>query len=287
MRDKILESAASAIIVLIITFVFSSTIQYITGDKGIVRLSDAIEIEKGKYQVITDIINFSDKSFDKIKIQVPQDIALDQVKSNQPIKINKLSNNLGNNSGSVFEIERVAENEKLHISILFNKEIDVNKIKIEKNNNPIKIEYINNSTIPLRSEILPSIIMAILYAIVTGAMTYIQLVKKEQINRKVEKLEKQLDKIELEGKEKYNSYNKKFLILMSRLRDYSKELNFWKDTIRKIIYQSKDKNINAEVVINSVTKSLKTYQTKTDEIDNFESINILAKMLKYESKTEK
>lgn len=56
------------------------------------------------------------------------------------------------------------------------------------------------------------------------------------------------------------------ILYLARLGDYSKELNFWRDTIRKITYNSTNKNNGTESIIDIVTKSLKTYRTRgTDD----------------------
>ena len=57
------------------------------------------------------------------------------------------------------------------------------------------------------------------------------------------------------------------------ISDYAKELEFWKDTIRKILYESNKNKIESEDIFKMVTLNLKTYNTlrKCD----YRDINVL------------
>jgi DNA repair exonuclease SbcCD ATPase subunit len=54
------------------------------------------------------------------------------------------------------------------------------------------------------------------------------------------------------------------VLMMARLSDYAKELDFWRDTIRKILYQGKGETLTAEGVVRQVTQTLKTYSTLSE-----------------------
>lgn len=56
------------------------------------------------------------------------------------------------------------------------------------------------------------------------------------------------------------SHIKYRLILMSKVRDYEKELNFWKTTVSKILLE--DKSTNPKKLFKKITEELKTYGTR-------------------------
>jgi hypothetical protein len=64
----------------------------------------------------------------------------------------------------------------------------------------------------------------------------------------------------------------------ARLGDYSKELDFWRDTIRKVLYQSSSDEKISEMLIRQVTESLKTYGTLESSKD-YDAIAAMAKLL--------
>lgn len=83
-------------------------------------------------------------------------------------------------------------------------------------------------------------------------------------------------------KEQRKTSNRIRLVLISRLTDYSKELSFWRDTIRKLLYENKGNENQGDVIIKTVCKNLKTYSTlKQDIPDSFEAIQILSDMISY------
>ena len=72
-------------------------------------------------------------------------------------------------------------------------------------------------------------------------------------------------------------HNKLKIILLSRLRDYSKENHFWRDTIRK--YLGKDNKDKATILIKGVTDNLKTFKTNTNDDKTFSTIDLLEREL--------
>ena len=69
------------------------------------------------------------------------------------------------------------------------------------------------------------------------------------------------------------------LLLLSRLHDYSKELTFWRDTVRKIIFQSTKQKTDVELIIETVTENLKTYGAKSGKEVDFKAVEVMARMI--------
>ena len=66
-----------------------------------------------------------------------------------------------------------------------------------------------------------------------------------------------------------------------RMRDYQKELDFWKDTIRKFLYKSKETEDSAERLFSIITDSLKTYSTRKNVGSHYDEIVYLANRYKH------
>jgi uncharacterized protein YeeX (DUF496 family) len=68
------------------------------------------------------------------------------------------------------------------------------------------------------------------------------------------------------------------VLLLARLSDYAKELEFWRDTVRKILYSVSKDDKASEKIISAVTDTLKTYSTRSDSLREFDSVKLLAEM---------
>lgn len=149
-----------------------------------------------------------------------------------------------------------------------------NKIIITGLNRDSKISFSNSEEIKyVSSEVLinrqlnslrNAIITTIIYCVIFLLVYFYSMNRlnknsesnkneREQLMKEVEKLKEEEDLIK-KGHIKFQ------LLQMAKLRDYEKELNFWKTNISKILYE--DTSINPNKLFNRVTKELKTYGTK-------------------------
>lgn len=102
-----------------------------------------------------------------------------------------------------------------------------------------------------------------------------------QTNKECDRLTKQSEEMRQSFEDAEKGFRRANLLLLARLSDYAKELTFWRDTLRKAIYQStKDRN-SAEALIRTVTKGLRTYSTlgKNSGIADFENLKLLARYI--------
>jgi hypothetical protein len=105
--------------------------------------------------------------------------------------------------------------------------------------------------------------------------------QQNDLMKRIREQEREMEEFQLASR-------KQKILLLARLNDYSKELTFWRDTIRKILYQAKVGDGTAETVIRQVTDSLHTYSTMdsraTSEFD-FKTIEIMASYLEANRKS--
>ena len=67
-----------------------------------------------------------------------------------------------------------------------------------------------------------------------------------------------------------------------RIKDLRCELDFWRDTLRKLLYSSKKDKLTTDKIINEITKSLKTFSVNEKNQENIDEIIYLAKVLNNE-----
>lgn len=121
--------------------------------------------------------------------------------------------------------------------------------------------------------------------------TYNEKVKQiekehEKIEKECERVEKRLDLAEKEKKEMYKANLKLKIFLHRKLRDYAKELEFYRNLIKNVVNESSNKND----ICYQITKSLKTFKTLEKvnledlEIDSLELSEVEEKEIRKELK---
>ncbi len=77
------------------------------------------------------------------------------------------------------------------------------------------------------------------------------------------------------------------VILLARMSDYSRELNFWRDTVRKVLYGMTGGKEAGESLVKHVTESLQTHRARTGVEDDFDTMKVLAGLMLKDSTREK
>lgn len=309
MKNNIFNIIATLIIGTIFNFIVNCGVTYVNSDKAVVRIGEVIKTGDANYVCNIDISNFYKKDMDDIRFTIPDNIDLQNFYCNNPIKIKKIESDISGNTDSVFSISGILNGQTTSLVMNLNSDINAKDILVSKNDYKIKVKYGSNEERPIYEAIRFSIIIAIVYAIVMALMNfYLEKIRDIKIAKAKEGLEKQLKETEKSKElvekqyneavdsnkkvnEKVNKVNeelndiklslkKEKILLLNRIRDYKKELNFWRDTIRKILYENHYSDRQIERVFDSVTSNLETYGTKENEKISYDEIKILSDMLK-------
>lgn len=312
MTKKVIETIISALVLGALTLVFNLFISYFFIEKGTVRIGEPVQIGQNQFQISISLVNTSNKNIDNLEIKLPLNVLTDDIFVSQPIIINKLNTNYGNHSGGVYQIPKIASHEKLTMIVSSPVRIESSQIVINNNGNNLEIEYLDKISSSFKKNIGLWIINALIYTVIFGLTSYISDNRRQKQDREliesIEKSKKEIqdekewmnnrfdeyhnekaillektNRLEQQVQKVHDSHIKWKVIYQSRLRDYSKELNFWRDTIRKIVYKSSESKIESSDLINIVTKNLQTYHTKIDAEENFESLIIMSKIFTEES----
>lgn len=303
MASKVWESVLMLITAGLFTFISSFAIAYFFNNNSVVTIGDSTKISNDQYISIVNVSAFKD--IKKLRIDVPYIIDDEgQIKSNTPLNISSVKNNIGTINGTVFEIEKIPSDTNVELIIFTENPLNDEKILIDENENMIDVVYSNEVRNPIQKQLKTIIANAIVYALLIGGFSVWDNRKREQrltyykeekqdiqersdrllkdleaskketeiIREKTEKNIENFEKIKNEG-------TKRNILLLAKLNDYRKELNFWRDTIRKVIYQLPNGEEKAEKLINIVTSSLRTYQTNEKNSPDFETLKVLSKII--------
>jgi hypothetical protein len=295
-----METIKKIIIPIIITsflaFLFNFITEYLALDKGSIEVGPPITLEGKKY-IPLDICNYTVSSIDKLKLSIPKNIDLTKVISSEPIKVEETAATVGSERRKYIEISDILGNQLTRLLIPIADEENDFSIRVvnakEMHLEDVAIKEIQNPVLKAFKKAIPyTVIVTILYSIMLYVLQLYEerehkklkaeMEKVEEQHEKVEaqyeKLEQKLEATENEAREKANELRKQALLLLARISDYCKENDFWRDTIRKIMYEAYGDKKRGEEVIHQVTESLKTYGTLNRDKCNFEAVKVLADM---------
>lgn len=295
MKNKIIESVILAFATLVVTFIGNIFLNYFFNDDSLVRIGSASKIEENHYIIPINIVTYK-QGLNNVSIGLKEDISESQINSDKPINIELVKSNVGKENGTMIKIKEIPNNIKVQLIVSVKNPISDKDIEVHGNN--IVIEKLSEIENPVTSLMKNLVISSVVYALIMGVMNYRSSKRREEqisiVNSTTEHLRKEIENrvkekeeinltiknYEKELQKKKNDSLRKQILLHARLNDYSKELSFWRNTIRKVLYQLPSGEERANQLINVVTSSLKTYQTREkDEID-FETIKVLSKMIK-------
>lgn len=255
--DAIVTSLISSLILLII----NSGVYWFTKEKINITVTPSSYINN-EYVTVISLKNFQNNKsisdinlwFDNVIIK-NADTDLKNVVNKDNIKINDISPDYTGNI--IIHSEKEVTEQSL-------------KIELKEKCNLIFTGFQKESAY---IQIINYLGTALIYFIEFAIMLYISNTIN---NKKIEKLEKKIEgeeKVlklleqnqeisEKKAKELQKRVMKNKLLLERKISDYSRELNFWKDTIRKVLYGFSKDETKKKDICEIVTNNLKTYRTK-------------------------
>lgn len=248
-----------AIINAIITVVISVLTTYLIGMISLEKIEVIINTAKSKdnYVTIVEIENYQQNSIvENCNIILEENVNIINITSN-------LENNITDNK---ITIEKIYPKCTETILIESEKELNSENVIFQI---PVKnsIKWVAEEKFSINELISNIFTVAGTYIIITLISNIIMysLAKKEidiksqeiaRVEKEEESIMKTLDGINNEFK-MYKRYSK---YLMSKLNDFAKELEFWKNTIRKAFY-NKETIKDSNELFTFVTRELKTFKT--------------------------
>jgi len=290
MGSKFIDSMITTAVGFVFFLITNAVTSYFIVSQGEIYLDKTLDISGSRYDLI-EIVNFSNKTINNLYINFPSTIALENITASQPVIIKVRSELKNSATQQQVTISNIAPMQKL--SLIYphttNKVVVVNadEHKLELKSD-LKIVH------PIKEGFKKIILNASIYALFLGILQFFIVKQKDKITSQIADLKKDISDLNLNNENLRKESNKTYKELMNdtqalrekhikaqilysaRISDYAKELRFWRDTIRKILMQSKH---DPEAVIYSITETLKTYGTLGRHQNDFETIEVMAKIL--------
>lgn len=248
-----------AIINSVISVLISILITFLIGFFSLEKIEVVINTTKDKenYVTIIEIENYQENDVvENCNIIFEEDINIIDINTN-------LEESVNNN---VIEIKKVYPQTTESILIKTEKELNSNNVVFQI---PVKnsIKWVAEEKFSIDEFLYNILTIAITQIIIIAIFNIIMYsYSQKQIelrNQEVERLEKEQAGIIKDVKFLNNNmdmYRNYIKYLECRLMDFSKELDFWKNTIRKAFY-NKENIKDSNELFSFVTKKLKTFRT--------------------------
>ncbi|KAB8142963.1 hypothetical protein F8S13_12020 [Chloroflexia bacterium SDU3-3] len=296
--SEIRQTLIGAILPSIIIFLVNLLIGYLFKETGNVKIGPIIDVSNHKYANIS-ITNYSDSEIQGISITIPSSTIISNTISTSPVYIEKKSNLLTNLSTDLITISNIKPKDTTNLLIPIITADQLNLISVT-NYSDLKLSTERSSSprYPWDKAIFNMIISASMYfifIIISNLLLNSQIKKtRSEIQKELEKskeesrsLIQKIDDLNKDSKQYMNDFIKMKLLLLAKISDYTKELDFWKDTIRCIMYESSKENISSDMIIRTVNKTLKTYLTNESKTNiSFDEMKIISSIFSKSSEND-
>jgi len=280
---RIAETLITSFVVFLITLISSALLEYFTQIKGSITTGPPISTGIGLLYPV-DIDNYRNKSIDDLKIMVPISVQVNKINSSIPLKISVMYDNVSSSIFKMLTFSGIEGNLKTRIIFPIDSKNMVSEFKvINAKDKQLKMLPTEGISDPLSRAINDAIISALIYSLFVGILWYKYLGEKDKTHKRIDELIEKSSKLESEMENKMKEERKVTLrlkiYLLARINDYSKELNFWRNSVSKILIQSGKDEKYADKLIEKVSESLNTQSTNSEIFNNFKTIETMATLI--------
>ncbi len=282
------------ILTVVVTFLLSmfltSVIELISQEKGRVSVGPRLELA-GRLYVPIEISNFSAEPINELVLTVPVRTNIAEISVSDPLQIYQSSDFITGDQKKNLKVSSIAPNQvtKMMMPVATTEESDLVRVVNAKS---LKLIFVPIKDIrqPLAEVFERALISSLLTAILLG-FVYSWLAQKlekseqmlsearkdsDEIRAKIDALSAEADKKMRETREATARIR---ILLLARLSDYSKELSFWRDAIRRILIQATGRKVSADSLLKQVTQTLNTHSTLARSASDFDAITVMAGLL--------
>lgn len=279
MKKIALESILSAFVTVIGSSLFTLLLSIPIAEKGNIRISDIYKTESGTLSRNIEVINYTNDYIDGLILKIPNTCKIENENFISSLVITKRENKMIDYN--TFSLDMIEPKTSSLITIQVQKDDIISFPNYSSKKFFVTSEkHIESPIWKLIKQVLPSFIV---YFILLSIFRFFtnkksnelseQIEKSEKkrqvevdkLSEKLDKEEKKIEKTDKDLKEYKKIYYQKTLFIKKQLQDYEKELDFWRNTVRQVLFKGDKKHTQAENLFETVTKQLETYTVKSKQ----------------------
>ncbi|OUO45082.1 hypothetical protein [Megasphaera sp. An286] len=277
-KPKLVHIVIEAAIPVIIGLMFSVAVQWFTMESAIVNISASAELD-GQYLTVVSVQNLKEETLPGLSLYIDSEIDILDMKSSDGFNLHQ----------HYIESDSISPKSNYTLTIWTEQPILQGQI-IAESDYKISMNSAERNT-PFIVQILWAICVAGIVMIIGSSITLWfskrRILQVQNNIREVEKksekasaeLEKLSGKMDDQKEQSTKAINELRLYYFARISDLQKELSFWRDTVRKMLYNSQYEFQTADRIIETVTSTLKTYTTRKSGDENMDELLYLAELI--------
>lgn len=265
-----LKSTLWAVWSLVLGFFVNGVISYFLQEPTILSISKPIAID-GRFVSVVSIQNYSSDYLKEFGVEVPSAMSFSTVAADMPVKIEEVPVSAQAQT-KLLKVSNVLPQKISNIFIFSNNLSDAEMVKVA-NPSSINADILDDK---LESKVRRAVKESIFVTIPSACLIFIFLclmrkeIEQDKLQRESDikpireahnKLTEQMDNAKKESAAIKRLMIRQRALLYGRISDYSKELNFWRNTIKHVLMDGGIAEKNVDALINTVTRSLETYGT--------------------------
>jgi|GEM_PF-2497908 len=294
---KLTQAASITAITFLVTLVVNFVVEVLSADNGTILIGQQMMLS-GQLYTSVDIVNFSKKPIDGLLIRAPRSVERSDFNPSGPIQIDSLTNLVGTAQSTLFVISAIPPRSTTRVLVSLSTNQTAAPLQIvnsaEKN---LSVESVEETRGPrwdlLKRASVNAGVYSVFFLLFTLWMKQQASKFKEQSEKFSAELKEVMGRLEANKREldaKVQSAEKNLgevrasaaklrILLFARMSDLSKELEFWRDTIRRLVYASVKGPKKVDKIFEQVTTTLETHATRKNWESEFKTIETLAMML--------
>ena len=298
-----MKDTSSLILNIIVTFVctlfLQTLVSYSMKGNGEIQYS-ILAKSKNDHQAVITISNTSKSAISDLKIIVPTGVDTKEIISSNPIKVDTSEHNLTDQDLKLLSVSIIPPSTRTTILIPLHQDsqccefANLDRLQLTENNGL----YLDP---PLLAAFKRGFEIAFIFMLIYIPITIYVFQKLRETSTKLDeshdkieeasnKIKDLQDSVTIEHRKIRRKSHKEIAkvhlrsakikaTLVRTISDYSKELNFWKDTIRKMLYDLSVDTKTADRLFESITDTLETYRTQSRIANDAEATLKLVKEL--------
>lgn len=271
------------------TLALNFALDYISRDNGTITIGPSTAIV-GKTYMPVAISNFNASSLDDIILSVPSSVITSELISSDSIRVSEEPNNASTVDRKQISISGIGHNRVVTLDIPLANQDQVAVVEVlNARQKKLTVLPIKDISYPLNRMLLSALLAAVVYAFFVALFAMWDHSKRIALDARYQEIKEQLTKLEKTNAATTATLNRMKILLLARMSDYAKELRFWRDTMRKVLYGLTGGKEAGEELVKYVSQSLKTYGvSRSVDADDFELMKVLGGLIfKYESENKK
>lgn len=293
---KTIGSVGMIVTTFFVTLILNTAVNYYARDKGTVSISEPVPIGNIESRVVT-IENYSSETLDGLVLEVPKSVEVAAITTKPAMSVEAIPSVANGNT----RLLKVSQIHPRYVSRIFI------AIPIGEANSVVRVSNLESSGLtsryddrlesPLKFALYAAFLVAFLYAIVEAISLYIASKEREKLHEKIDNLRrdssqeiKQLERrselMDKKADRLGTLLTKQRLLLQARMFDYSKELSFWRNSVRSLLLQRGGTTQGADELFRQVTDSLNTFGTKAKDEHSYENLKVAIRWLSEAEKSE-